>query len=191
VGGVLKVTGSLKFDKLDVGGKASVSGRAEGREVEVGGAIVVGDDLILKENLDVGGTCRVRGLLKARSMKIGGGVEADLIKAEDLVKAGGYIKTSKGVKAREVRIGRRGEIKGPVVAEEVLIEERARVEDIYADEIVMEERSRARSLHGRRIYLERRCRVLGEVEYVETLEKETDVEVGLEKKVEEIKKPEI
>ncbi|RLG39825.1 MAG: hypothetical protein DRO05_07955, partial [Thermoproteota archaeon] len=181
----MKVSGSIKFNRIDVGGKVSISGTAEGDEVDVGGKISVDRDLKLRGKLDVGDVCKVKGLLEAESISIGGGVEAELIRAENSIKVGGYIRTSKGTKAKKVRIGKRGEIRGPVVAEEVIVEERARVEDIYADEIVMEERARARSLHGRRIYLERGCRVLGEVEYVEALEKEVDVEVRYGKKVEE------
>jgi cytoskeletal protein CcmA (bactofilin family) len=74
-----------------------------------------------------------------------------------------------------VEIGRRGEVRGLIKADEVVIGERARVEDIYANRIVLEEEARARNMYGARIRLESDCHVYGEAQYTESLETEHGV----------------
>jgi cytoskeletal protein CcmA (bactofilin family) len=91
------------------------------------------------------------------------------------VDIGGSIETSEGVAASFVRIGRRGEAKGSIRAKEVIVGERARVEDVYADKIILEEKAQARNLYGQTIHLEYKCEIVGEVLYTEHLETEEDV----------------
>jgi cytoskeletal protein CcmA (bactofilin family) len=95
--------------------------------------------------------------------------------ASEKVSVGGSIETVEGTRGSFVEIGRRGEVRGLIKADEVVIEERARVEDIYANRIVLEEEARARNLYGARIRLESDCHVYGEVQYTESLETEHGV----------------
>jgi len=88
---------------------------------------------------------------------------------------GGSIETVDGTYASFVEIGRRGEVRGLIKADEVEISERARVEDIYANRIVLEEEVRARNLYGARIRLEEGCHIYGKVQYTESLETEHGV----------------
>ncbi|NIO36879.1 hypothetical protein GTO27_04150, partial [Candidatus Bathyarchaeota archaeon] len=100
--------------------------------------------------------------------------------AKDSVRVGGRIETVKGVKAARVEIGRRGRIRGPVVANEVLLRERAEADDIYADSLTMEERSRARNVYAKRVFLERGCRITGELQYTEEMKKEEGIQFAEE-----------
>ena len=175
VGGSCKVDGDLKFGKLDVGGVVEFSGSAQGNDLDVGGTVHVGAHLQLSGKLDVGGTIDVKGDLTAQTVDVGGSVKAHSATAMDEVLVGGSITTVVGVKAPYVRIGRRGEVTGPIRANEVLISEGARVEDVCARTITMEERARARNLYGERIFIESECHIYGEVQYTESLRIERGV----------------
>ncbi|MCS7366819.1 MAG: hypothetical protein NDF52_02955, partial [archaeon YNP-WB-062] len=50
-----------------------------------------------------------------------------------------------------------------------------KVEDIYAEDLTLEENVKARNIYARRIYMESGCRILGEVQYIESLEGEEGV----------------
>jgi len=88
---------------------------------------------------------------------------------------GGSIDTVVGVNASYVEIGRRGKVSGPIHANEVLIGERAHVEDVYADKITMEGKGQARNLYGQRIRIEAGCNIRGEVHFTQSLESEKGV----------------
>ena len=98
-----------------------------------------------------------------------------MVTARDKVSVGGSINTVVGVNASFIEIGRRGKVTGPVRANEVLIGERARVEDVYSDEITMAEEAQARNLYGQRIRVESGCRIEGEVRFTQSLESEKGV----------------
>jgi cytoskeletal protein CcmA (bactofilin family) len=64
---------------------------------------------------------------------------------------------------------------GPLYAENVVIKERARVEDIYASTIKMEEKAEARNLYGENISIESQCQIHGEIQYTQNLKTEDKV----------------
>jgi len=66
-------------------------------------------------------------------------------------------------------------VRGSIRADEAVISEEARVEDVYAKRIIMEEEAKARNLYGERIKLESDCHIYGEVRYTESLETEHGV----------------
>jgi cytoskeletal protein CcmA (bactofilin family) len=93
--------------------------------------------------------------VETRSIDVGGSLKGLRVVASDSVDVGGSISTIEGTKAERVRIGRKGEIHGPVVAGEVNLEEGAEAEDIYAEVLIMEEGSSAKNIYAKKIYLER------------------------------------
>ncbi len=102
------------------------------------------------------------------------------MKLEASVDVGGRIETEEGTKATKVEIGRNGKIIGVVVAKDVLLGEKAEVEDIYAESLVMEEQSTARNVYTKRVHLERGCRIIGELQYTEELKREQEVTLAKE-----------
>ena len=175
VGGSLKVDGDLVFTSIDVGGSVEITGDARGENIDVGGRLNVGRSLSLSGRLDVGGSAEIGNYVKVKSVDVGGSLKASTVEALDAVKVGGLIETLKGVKANYIEIGRRGEVRGPLIGVNVLVRERARIEDVYADTLTLEENSKARNIYARRIYVESGCRILGEVQYTELLEREEGV----------------
>ena len=170
VGGSCKVEEDLKFRNVDVGGVIAISGSAKGDDLDVGGKVKVGGELLLSGKLDVGGVAEVGGELTAQQIEVGGKLYARKANARSKLCVGGSIETVEGVEASFVRIGRRGRVEGPIRADEALVGKRARVEDIYANEITLERKARARNLYGERIRLESGCQITGEVKYTESLE---------------------
>jgi len=135
----------------------------------------VGTSMRLSGKLDVGGKIEVKDVLSAKIIDVGGSLKAHEVTAKDEVSVGGLINTVVGVNASFVEIGRRGKVTGPIRANEVLVGERACVEDVYADEITMEMNAEARNLYGKRIRVESGCRIGGEVRFIESLESEKGV----------------
>lgn len=182
VGGTLKVDGDITFSEIDVGGTVEILGNADGADIDVGGKLAVSGSLMLTRKLDVGGLAEVGERLNAKSIEVGGALRARRIEAVALVDVGGEIITFEGLKANRVKIGRRGKIRGVVVAEEVGLEERAEAEDIYASIMFMEKESRARNVYGKRVRLENCCRIMGELQYTEDLKAEEGVYFTVEPK---------
>jgi len=171
VGGRLQVGGDLRLTgKLNVGGTVDISGTCQGGEVDVGGRLQVGGDLRLVGRLDVGGAVRVVKELSSEDLDVGGSVEASLVSARNNVAVGGLIASEKGAKARRIDLGKRGEARGPLLAEEVHIRDRARVEDVYAMSLIMEENAKACNLYVGRASIESECRISGETQYLEALD---------------------
>jgi cytoskeletal protein CcmA (bactofilin family) len=88
--------------------------------------------------------------VETRSIDVGGSLKGLRVVASDSVDVGGSISTIEGTKAERVRIGRKGEIHGPVVAGEVNLEEGAEAEDIYAEVLIMEEGSSAKNIYAKK-----------------------------------------
>ncbi|HIE18349.1 TPA: polymer-forming cytoskeletal protein [Candidatus Bathyarchaeota archaeon] len=192
VGGKLNVNGDLKFTEIDVGGTMKIEGTSEGEDIDVGGKISVKENLLLTGRLHVGGKAETGETLKCKSMEVGGSVKAKRIVAEDFVKVGRRIETADGTKASRVMIGRRGRIIGPIVAEEVLLDERAEAEDIYADVLTMERKSKARNAYVKKVYLEGDSIIMGELRYTEELKTEEEVTFGKDpEKTEDLPAPPI
>ena len=120
--------------------------------------------------------------LEAESIDVGGKLRARRIDASTSVNVGGEIATEEGVKAETVQIGRKGRIRGVVVAKEVNLREGSEAEDIYADTLIMREKARARNIYAKKIYLERSCRIMGETQYTEELKSEENVYFAIEPK---------
>ncbi len=180
VGGVFKTLGDVTFEELDLGGSAKIEGNAVGKSVDIGGslkvegtltlaeslevngAVKIDGDLVVGEALEVNGAIKVKGKLECPTLEVNGAAVAQYIKAE-----------------KELRLGRRSEIRGFVEGGIIHLERGAHAEEatLYGDTIRVGEKSRVNSLYGREIYLERDVRVEGEIFYTESLEMERDVEL--------------
>jgi cytoskeletal protein CcmA (bactofilin family) len=179
VGGTFKSDGDLEFVNIDVGGTVKIDGDAKGRNIDVGGTVSVNGDLDLSEDLRVGGKASIDGILKARTVRVGGKVEAFKIEAIDEI-ATNTLRTRKGAKAEEIGIGRRGEAEGPLIANKILIRERARVEDVYGGTVVLRRGSRANNVYAERLTIENDCRITGEVKYTDTLRADRDARLSMD-----------
>ncbi|MDH5792798.1 MAG: polymer-forming cytoskeletal protein, partial [Candidatus Bathyarchaeota archaeon] len=151
-----------------------LEGNSSGRSIDVGGTVRAGGDLELSESLKVGGTAEVGGKLNARSIRVGGRVEAEKVEAVEEIRTN-TLKTKSGAMAGYIELGRRGEAEGPLIAKEVLVRDRGRVEDIYAETVTLRRDCRAGNIYAARIRLESGCRIRGEVRYTESLEADRDV----------------
>jgi cytoskeletal protein CcmA (bactofilin family) len=175
VGGSCKVDGNLKFGKIHSGGVVEISESATGDSLNIGGAVRVGSSLQLSGKLDVGGQVEIGEVLTAMEIDVGSNLKARKVSASKNAKVGGSITTILGVAVGSLEIGRRSEVKGPIRANEVIIGDRASVEDIHAKNIFVGERTRARNLYGENITIESGCHVSGEVYYTESLRTERNV----------------
>lgn len=116
---------------------------------------------------------------------------AELCRATE-VEVGGKVETEKGTKADRFEIGKRGRIRGPLVAERVKIGDKAEADDIYAGELQMGDDASARNIYAKRAILGSDCRVSGELLYVEELRVGEDLRSQSEpKKVERLPEPPI
>jgi cytoskeletal protein CcmA (bactofilin family) len=82
--------------------------------------------------------------------------------------------------AQYIEIGRRGEVSGPLVAKEVMVRDRGKVEDIYAERVTLRRDCRANNVYAARIEIESGCRIRGEVKYTDTLRLDRDVDLEVE-----------
>jgi cytoskeletal protein CcmA (bactofilin family) len=175
VGGSLKVEGNIKFRRIDVGGVVEISGWAEGESIDIGGKLHVSESLALSGKIDVGGKAEVDGDLTAQTIDIGGSLKANQIKATDTVSVGGILETKMGAKASKIKIGKNGEVVGPIFADEAFIREKAHVEDIHAKTIVLKEKVTARNIYGENVFVGSQCHITGEVQYTDRLDAEKNV----------------
>ena len=180
VGGSLTSDGDLTFGELDVGGKVEIKGDATGRSIEVGGKVNVSNNLVLSDELDVGGVAETGGNIKSKKIKVGGEVKAMMIEASDEIESHTIIST-KGVKAQRIRV-KGGEVQGTIMADDVVIEEDSRVEDIIADRVELQRDSRAKNIYAADISIESGCSVSGEIQYTSSLKRERNVDLATEPK---------
>jgi len=171
----LMVEGDVRAGEISVGKIFETHGNVEAEKIYVGDKITVDGNLTLSGKLEVGDFVEVEKTLSARFIEVGGTLRARYIDAVESVDVSGEITTVDGVKADKVTIGGRGRIYGVVVAEEVTLEEKARVEDIYANILFMEERAAARNVYVEKAYLKEACEIAGELQYTGELKTERKV----------------
>jgi hypothetical protein len=146
-GGSLTNSGALKFSAIQVGGTVELDGDASGQAVEVGGTLSVHGGLKLSGGLRVGGKADVSVGLEAGHVRVGGSVRADSINARTEIQSNS-IYTVKGAKAARIEIGRRGEARGPLVADEIVIGDDAEVDDIYGGVVTLRRGSRVGNVYA-------------------------------------------
>lgn len=94
------------------------------------------------------------------------------------MEVGGSIDTTEGVTARLVEIGKRGEVRGPIRADEVLLGKDARVETIYGKRVILRTGALAENVYGEDVSIESDCRVRGETQYTNELKVNGNVSFG-------------
>jgi cytoskeletal protein CcmA (bactofilin family) len=169
VGGSFKVEGDLMFKSIYVGGKVEITGTGEGYEVEVGGKVRVGRMLKLTGDLDVGGKADVSGDIYARNIKIGGILLSKKVTVEEGVEVGGRIETLEGVTGHLIEIRRRGEVRGSLRGDHIIIGRQATAEDIYGKTIELKRGAYARNVYGEIIIIESDCHINGKIQYTNQL----------------------
>ncbi len=81
------------------------------------------------------------------------------------MEVGGAIITVEGVTAHFVKIGRRGKVRGPIKADQVIIGRDAYAEDGYEKKILLRSGAHAENVYGETIIIESYCHISGEVQY--------------------------
>lgn len=185
VGGQVTTKGDLRFEMLEVGGQAGIGGDATGQGVGIGGGIDVSGNLELSGELKVGGYADVVGKAKARSMHVGGRIKAKSAEADEEIETTALI-TADGARARRIQIGRNGEAQGTLTAEQIIVGEKSRVEDLHGGSVELRRGSRARNIHAGSVEIESDCTITGEVVYTEGLRADRDV--GFARKPEKVEK---
>jgi cytoskeletal protein CcmA (bactofilin family) len=89
--------------------------------------------------------------------------------AEDRIEVGGSIITVEGTTASFIEIGRRGEVRGPIKADQVIIDKEAHVENIYGGKVLLRSGAYAENIYGESIIIESDCQISGEVQYTNEL----------------------
>jgi cytoskeletal protein CcmA (bactofilin family) len=85
------------------------------------------------------------------------------------MEVGGSIITVEGTFAQSVELGRRGEVKGSLKAERIIIGKEAHAESIYGKEIFLRSGAHAENVYGENIFVESHCQISGEVQYTNSL----------------------
>lgn len=178
VGGTMKSTGGLTFERINVGGQVLIESGQGGR-VTVGGVLEVVKDLLLDDDLEVGGRAKLGGELRADRVSVGGELEADKVTAEDKLSVGIGLGTVRGSKGKEIEIGRRARVKGPIVGDTIKVKERSTVEDVYAETLWMDEGCSANNVYIVRGEIGRDCVVSGHLQYVEDLDLGSDTRLAM------------
>ena len=163
------MNGDVSFQEIDVGGKVEITGSGEGDEIDVGGKLEVGESLKLSGTLDVGGKAEIGGEVSAKNIEIGGYLRARKATAEDRVEVGNSINTVEGTTACSVEIRNRGEVRGPIKADQVNIGKEARVENVFGKRIYLRKGAYAENIYGENVTIESHCRINGEVQYTSEL----------------------
>lgn len=94
------------------------------------------------------------------------------------MEVGGSIKTVRGVYARFFEIGRRGNVRGHIKAQQVIIGRGAYAEDIYGEQVVLRRGGQAQNVYGKEVIIESNCRISGEVQYTDELRINDHVSLG-------------
>ncbi len=183
VGGAFKSTGGIAFGTIDVGGAVKLGGDSKGAFVDVGGALKVEGSLESVDGFDVGGKAVIQGkLMSSDTIKVGGTLIVDDEIETYRIAVGGRVEAKRINASDGFRIGKRGEVKGPVRSREILVRERARTDDLYGEDIRIEERARVGSVYGKDVYIERDAIVEGELLYTNSLDVEEGAKLRKESK---------
>ncbi len=124
--------------------------------------------------------------ISAKDIEVGGVLRSRKATVEERVEVGGSIDTVEGVTAGFVEIGKRGKIRGPVRADQVVISRDAHAEDIYGKKVLLGKGVHAENIYGENIVIESHCHISGEVQY--TGELRMNEHVSLAKKPQKVDK---
>ncbi len=169
VGGTVDCTGDLTLTKsIEVGGRIRVEGTLRCPRIEVGGLLHA--TAIDGEEIEVGGAAEVVGALSGRRLEVGGRLVAERVTVRERVEVGEEILTRTGLKSRLIRIEERSVVRGPLVGTDVTVGRKSVIEDVWATRVLLEERVVARNVYADRIELEEGVTISGATLYTQGLE---------------------
>ncbi len=161
IGNKMKYHGFVQVRSLKIGGMAEITGDlACDEEVSIGGRLTVLGNAQVGSLLKVGGSIAVKGVLECAAVIVGGQLKARKVLGRE-VHVGGLVQVSDYLRTTYFVIGKKGQVEGLVVADEIIVQEEASVIDLI----------------GSIIHLKKRARVHGKVQYVESLLVEDDVQL--------------
>ena len=168
VGGSFKCHGDLKFNEMDVGGRVKIDGNAEGSDIDVGGTVKIGGNLQLTNSINVGGILDVKQKLTASSVEVSGKITCYQIEARDNIETN-LLRTTLGAKANRIKIGKNGEVEGPIIAKNVYLKEKVNAEDIYGEDVTLRRGCIVNNIYAARVIIDSNCQILGKILYTESL----------------------
>ena len=124
--------------------------------------------------------------MPTKNIEVGGVIRSRKATVEESVEVGGSITTVDGVTARFIEIGKRGEVRGPIRADQVIIGREAHAENIYGKKILLRSGAHAENIYGENITIESNCQISGEVQY--TIELRMNEHVSLAKAPQKVDK---
>ncbi len=107
----LYTRGSVRAERIDVGGKLVAGASLESKSVDVGGSLEVQGD-ITADTVDAGGTFEVRGEMRVRDLDVGGRVELSGGEVSGDIDVGGRLVARKALKFNKIETGGTVELAG-------------------------------------------------------------------------------
>ena len=111
-------------------------------------------------------------------IEIGGVLEAQKVAASNRVEVGGSIRTDQGLTAAFIEIGRRGEVRGDLKADEVIIGKDAQAENVFGKRILLRRGASVANVYGEEITIESDCNIAGEIQYTHELRADAHVSMA-------------
>lgn len=177
VGGSLDVEGDLTLTRsVEVGGFTSVQGHLKAPRLEVGG-VFRGTSLEC-EDIEIGGVLETTGAIRTNRLEIGGKLRAERVEARERAELSGRVTTRLGLKAGRLEVGEDSRIQGPLVGEEVTLEDDAEAEDIWGGSVRLERKARAGNIYARDVEIARKVRIDGQVSYTGELRVDPDARLA-------------
>lgn len=117
--GTVEFAGDASCSELDVGGTARVGGDCTGETVDVRGKMDVSGSLKVAKRLRVFGTVDAGRTVECETLGVLGRLVAERVYASGHADIAGEVKTSTGLKAQSILVGRGSKVTGPLVGGEV------------------------------------------------------------------------
>ena len=170
--GHIEFEGDAVCRSLEVTGDAMVRGDCEVAEVEVKGRLDVHGKTRAQGKIRVFGTADCRGAVECGALGVSGRLTAERVSAggADIV---GEVKTSRGLKAKSIAVGRASRVTGALIGEQVDIGKEmdfgsvwglpwwrstvgrtTSVEDVYGGSVRIGSNSRARRVYAELVHFE-------------------------------------
>ncbi|MEM3833033.1 MAG: hypothetical protein QW128_05490 [Thermoprotei archaeon] len=189
IGNKLIVNNNLIFDSMDIKGVCIINGECEGGNININGSLSVRGNLKVSGILNVNDYVNVNGKIVSGFVNIGNGIRAESIIANEKINANGIIILQKAMKANIIKLNKSCRVIGILIGDEVIIDEKCKVQDIYGGYVELGKESKARNIYARDIRLEEKCVITGNMFFTNNLVMENNVKIlGKYSKVNELPK---
>ncbi len=166
VGGSFKCEESLRVPKASCNGSCRFGDNSQVNVLNINGATKVGSDFVFQtikvngafnfdtnasgDTLTINGATQGEGLLKLNEkLSINGALHVDKVEADEVDIAGSF--DGEEIKARFIHVSRNSRVKGTLIAEKVIVEDEARVENIIADDVELGEKVKALKVQAKNL----------------------------------------